>query len=363
MLLGLKSDRIKLRRYYIFFMIISLIILIVVIISGGVLSFFYFNKRFERFERDVIKSQGVLMLQDQIGEIRGSIQSQSGQNIKIIQDVMKKLGELDKTNQKIVDFGGQLQDLQNILKNPKHRGILGEYCLEMVLNNVLPPNIYKMQHNLGKDEKTGKDLIVDAVIFIQEKIIPIDAKFSLENYNRLIKEKNKDKYKQLEKLFMQDLKNRIDETSKYVNSSRNTFDFAFMFIPSEAIYYDLLVGQVGAIKSESSSLVEYAFRERHVIIVSPTTFLAYLQTVLQGLRSLQIENSAKDIKKNVEKLMQHISSYDVFLQKLGQNLSTTVNAYNTTYKEFQKMDKDVLKITGDKAGVESLSLDKPKLID
>lgn len=344
-------------------MITLLIVLIAIIVLGGFLSFFYFNKRFEKFEKDVIKSQGVLMLQDQIGEIRNSIQSQSGQNIKIIQDVMERLSKLDKTNQKIVDFGGQLQDLQNILKNPKHRGILGEYCLEMVLKNVLPPNIYKMQYNLGKDEQTDKDLIVDAAIFIQKKIIPIDAKFSLENYNRLIKENNTTKRQQLEKLFMQDLKNRIDETSKYIDTSKNTFDFAFMFVPSEAIYYDLLVGQVGVIKSEAPSLIEYAFAKKHVIIVSPTTFLAYLQMVLQGLRSLQIEDSAKEIKKNVEKLMKHISSYDVFLQKLGQNLSTTVNAYNTTYKEFQKMDKDVLKITGDKAGVDALSIDRPKLTD
>jgi len=344
-------------------MITLLIILIIIIVFGGFVFFFYFNKRFEKFEKDVIKSQSVLMLQDQMGEIRNSIQSQSGQNIKIIQDVMEKLGKLDKTNQKIVDFGGQLQDLQNILKNPKHRGILGEYCLEMVLKNVLPPNIYKMQYNLGKDEQTDKDLIVDAAIFIQKKIVPIDAKFSLENYNRLIKENDKNKREQLEKLFKKDLKNRINETSKYINPSKNTFDFAFMFIPSEAIYYDLLVGQVGAVKSEASSLVEYAFKEKHVIIVSPTTFLAYLQMVLQGLRSLQIEDSAKEIQKNVEKLIKHISSYDVFLQKLGQNLSTTINTYNTTYKEFQKMDKDILKITGDKAGVDALSIDKPKLTD
>ena len=344
-------------------MITLLIVLIVIIVLGGFLSFFYFNKRFEKFEKDVTENQGVLMLQDQIGEIRSSIQSQSGQNIKIIQDVMEKLGKLDKTNQRIVDFGGQLQDLQNILKNPKHRGILGEYCLEMVLKNVLPPSIYKMQYNLGKDEQTDKDLIVDAAIFIQEKIIPIDAKFSLENYNRLINENDTVRRQKIEKAFMQDLKNRIDETSKYIDTSKNTFDFAFMFIPSEAIYYDLLVGQVGAIKSEAPSLVEYAFAKKHVIIVSPTTFLAYLQMVLQGLRSLQIEDSAKEIKKNVEKLMKHISSYDVFLQKLGQNLNTTVNAYNITYKEFQKMDKDVLKVTGNKAGVEALTVDKAKLTD
>ena len=358
-------------------MITLLVALIIFLASGAILAFFYFNKRFEKFEKNAMKSQGFLMLQNQIGEIRNSIQSQSGQNIKIIQDVMEKLSKLDKTNEKIADFGGQLQDLQNILKNPKHRGILGEYCLEMVLKNVLPPNIYKMQYNLGKDEQTNKDLIVDAAVFVQKKIIPIDAKFSLENYNRLIKENDTSKRQRLEKLFRQDLKNRINETSKYINLSKNTFDFAFMFIPSEAIYYDLLVGQVGVIKSNASSLLEYAFVEKHVIIVSPTTFLAYLQMVLQGLRSLQIEESAKEIQKNVKKLMKHINSYDVFLQKLGQNLSATVNTYNATYKEFQKIDKDIFKITeGDKTEVNqqlpanrphemagSESQAKPKLTD
>ncbi len=335
-----------------------LLIIFLVVILGVVIGLFYFVKKQFGKKRD---TEGLLMLQGQIGEIRQSIQSQYQQNVKVIQNVTEKLGQLDKTNQQVVNFAGQLQSLQDILKNPKQRGVFGEFILETVLKNVLPPKVYQMQYNLGKDERTGKDLKVDAVVFVKDKLIPIDAKFSLENYNRLINERDASKRKQLEKSFKQDLKNRIDETSKYIQPTKNTFEFAFMFIPSEAIYYDLLVGQVGGIKVSARDLIEYAFQEKHVIVVSPTTFFAYLQMVLQGLRSLQIEESTKEIRKNVEGLGRHILKYDNFLEKLGQNLGTVVNSYNTAYKEFKKIDKDVFKIADKGGKVQPLSFKKPKL--
>ncbi|MBI1971302.1 MAG: DNA recombination protein RmuC, partial [Candidatus Wildermuthbacteria bacterium] len=140
-----------------------------------------------------------------------------------------------------------------------------------------------------------------------------------------------------------------------------TMEFAFMFIPSEAVFYDLLVNKVGAI--EAKDLIEYAFKERKVIIVSPTSFLAYLQTVLQGLRALQIEESAKEIRKRVEDLGRHIASYETYMKKLGGHLGTTVNTYNIAYKELSKIDKDVLKITGKSGEVEVLEIDKPQEIE
>ena len=118
-----------------------------------------------------------------------------------------------------------------------------------------------------------------------------------------------------------------------------------MFIPSEAIYYDLLVNEVGAVKVNTRSLIEYAFNDKKVIIVSPTTFAAYLQTVLQGLRALKIEEGAKTIRKNVELLGKHIAAYEEYMKKLGGSMTTTVNHYNTAYKELGKIDKDVMKIT------------------
>ena len=137
-------------------------------------------------------------------------------------------------------------------------------------------------------------------------------------------------------------------------------DFAFMFIPHEAIYYDLLVAQVGAVKVNTRDLIEYAFKEKHVIIVSPTSFLAYLQTVLQGLKALQIEESAKEIRKNVEDLQKHLRSYEEYHQKLGNSLTTTVNHFNASGKEFKKIDKDVMRITGITSAFEALPIDKPE---
>lgn len=298
--------------------------------------------------------------QEQFGQTTRIVQNISAQSAKLISEVTEKLTKLDETNRQVVNFSAQLQNLQDILKNPKQRGVLGEYFLEETLKNVLPPGSYQMQYKMGKDEKTGKDLIVDAVVFVKDKVIPIDAKFSLENYERIINTNDPETREKLEGVFKQDLKNRIDETAKYVLPERKTMEFAFMFIPSEAIYYDLLVNKVGAVKVNTRDLIEYAFRDKKVIIVSPTSFLAYLQTVLQGLKAMQIEEKAKEIRANIEKLGKHMNSYDEFMKKLGTSMSTTVNHYNNAYAEFKKIDKDVTKITGQDSRIEPLKISRPK---
>ncbi|MDP2090046.1 MAG: DNA recombination protein RmuC [Candidatus Gracilibacteria bacterium] len=278
-------------------------------------------------------------------------------SIKKIEEITKKLASLEETNKQIKDIGGQLEGLENILKNTKQRGILGEYFLESVLKNILPPNNYEFQYMFKNGE------IVDGVIFVKEKIIPIDSKFSLENYNRIITEDNLVTKELLVKDFKNDIKKRIDETSKYIRPEEGTMDFAFMFIPSEGIYYDLLVNKVGTLKVNTVDLIEYAFKEKKVIIVSPTSFYAYLQTVLQGLRALQIEESAKDIQKQVEKLGKHLGAYEEYLSKLGNSLSTTVNHYNTATKKFGLIEKDVLKITGEVENDNSniIQISKPEI--
>jgi DNA recombination protein RmuC len=282
------------------------------------------------------------------------IQKQSHQTSNIVRDVTSKLEKLEATNKQVVGFADQLQNLQDILKNPKQRGVLGEYYLETVLKNVLPPAAYKMQYKFRDGE------IVDAVIFVKDKIIPIDSKFSLENYNRLLEEKDEKRKVEMEKNFKADLKMRIDETAKYIRPREDTMDFAFMFIPAEGIYYDLLVSQIGAVKVNTRDLIEYAFKEKHVIIVSPTSFFAYLQTVLQGLRALQIEESAKEIRKRVEQLAKHLLSFDEYMKKMGNNLGTTVNMYNSAYREFGKIDKDVMRITESEKQIDVMEIEKPR---
>jgi DNA recombination protein RmuC len=283
-----------------------------------------------------------------------STQEQSKQNTKIIQDITHKLTKLDETNKQVLNFSEQLQSLENILKNPKQRGILGEYFLESLLSQVLSPNQYKMQHKFADGE------IVDAAIYIKDQIIPIDAKFSLEKYNKMMEEKHKNRREEIEKDFKNDVKKRIDETAKYIRPQEGTADFALMFIPAEGIFYNLLIYKTGTANVNTQNLIEYAFSKR-VMITSPTSFFAYLQTILQGLKALKIEQSVKVIKKNIINLSKHLNTYQENINKLGNHLGTTVNSYNHATKEFTKIDKDIYKITdGNHGGNVNLPLiDKP----
>lgn len=340
-----------------------IVILLVVVVAGFALVFWTLSRR--KPEENLQDNQPLLMLQNQINEITRTLDSRLGEasqtqqaqfqsSLRLTQDLTEKLVRLEETNKQVVGFADQLKNLQDILKNPKQRGVLGEYYLETVLKNVLPPKHYAMQYAFQDGT------IVDAVVFVKEKVIPIDSKFSLENYERILSSSDDLDRERLEKLFKADLKTRIDETSKYIKPLENTMDFAFMFIPSEAIYYDLLINKVGAVQVSTQDLIEYAFKEKHVIIVSPTSFLAYLQTVLQGLRALQIEESAKEIRKNVEVLKKHLITYDDCMKKMGSHLGTVVNSYNTGYKEFKKIDKDIYRISGEGIEVEPVLLAKPE---
>jgi DNA recombination protein RmuC len=295
-------------------------------------------------------------LQSQFSLNTRIIQDISGQSTKMISEITEKLTSLDKTNQQVVGFSEQLSNLEKVLTHQKQRGNLGEAGLQLVLENILPPTAFKLQYQFNDGD------VVDAAIFCKDGIISVDSKFSLDNYNRLSQEKNPERKLELEKEFKNDLKKRIDETSKYIKTGEGTLEFAFMFIPAEGIYYDLLVNDVGTLKSNTRSLLDYAFKEKKVIIVSPTTFAAYLLTVLQGLRALKIEESAKGIRQNVETLQKHILTYEEFMKKLGGSLSTTVNHYNTAYKELGKVDKDIVRITQGERGVEPLALEKPNTI-
>lgn len=336
-------------------------ILIAIVVAGFAAVFWLVSRRAAGDQND----QAFSMLQNQMnevvrtldarmGESTRMLQTQSGETMRVIRDITQELTGLKETSKQVVSFADQLKNLQDILRNPKQRGVLGEYYLETVLKNVLPPGSYQMQYPFADGT------IVDAAVLVKGKVIPVDSKFSLENYERLLATNDPAERERYEKAFKQDLKMRIDETSKYIKPSENTMDFAFMFIPSEAIYYDLLINKVGAVQVSTQDLIEYAFKEKHVIIVSPTSFLAYLQTVLQGLRALQIEESAKEIRKNVEALQKHLINYDSFVQKMGTQLGTVVNTYNTSYKEFKKIDKDVYRITGEVTEIEPLLVDAPK---
>ncbi len=351
------------------------LLIVIGILIGSICMFFLAYFLFGKKEKQTQNDTGLNLILTQLNElsrtvdnklgeshkqVQESLKFHSSQSNEIIRDVTERLTRLDETNKQVISFADQLQSLQDVLKNPKQRGILGEYYLETVLKNVLPPGSYQMQYPFPDGT------IVDAVVFVKDKIIPVDSKFSLENYNKMAEEQNIAEKKKLETIFVNDLKNRITETAKYIQPSKGTTDFAFMFIPHEAIYYDLLTNKVGATNindSENENLIQRAAGKYKVIITSPTSFLAYLQTVLQGLKALKIEESAKEIIKKVEDLGKHLKSFDEYHDKLGNALGTVVNHYNASNKELKKIDKDVLRIAGTSPELSTLSIEKPKLED
>jgi DNA recombination protein RmuC len=295
-------------------------------------------------------------LRDQSGQSQRLIQDTTQQMVKHLLEVQKGQVENIEATKQVFMVTEKLQDLEKVLKHQKQRGNLGEASLELILSNILPATAYKTQHQFSDGD------MVDAVIVTKEGLISVDAKFSLDNYNRIINEDDEERKGTLEKEFKNDLKKRIDETAKYIKPKDGTLPFAFMFIPAEGIYYDLLVNEVGAVKVNTRSLIDYAYKDKNVIIVSPTTFAAYLQSVLYGFRAFKIEESAKQIGKHVEDLARHLKAYDDYFKKVGNSLGTTVNHYNIAQKELGKIDKDVVRITGDSMEVEALALDKPEAL-
>ena len=344
----------------------TILVAIICVFVGAILTYFIFGGKANKTE----DGQSMTLLVTQMNELARTLDARLGESHKqvtdtiryqtsesqrVIQDITERLTRLDETNKQVMSFTDQLKSLQDILKNPKQRGILGEYYLETLLKNIMPPGSYQMQYAFPDGT------IVDSAVFVKDKVIPIDSKFSLENYNRISETNDKIERERLEKVFLNDLKNRIVETSKYIQPEEGTMEFAFMFIPHEAIYYDLLVNKIGSGTNgdDTDNLIQRAASKYKVIIVSPTSFLAYLQTVLQGLKALQIEESAKDIIKRVGELGTHLRSYEDYHTKLGNALGTAVNHFNKSNHEFRKVDKDVMRITGEAMQIQNLTLEKP----
>lgn len=351
------------------------LIVVLLVVNLGLVAYFFLRPKTDA----PADTQGLMLLQNQLAELTRAMDNKLGEGTKNMSDfmssqsdqaralmttitkqvsdqlieVVKGVTQTQESTKQVFVIAEQLSNLEKVLKNQKQRGNLGEASLELVMSNILPPGAYAMQYEFPGGET------VDAIIRTKEGIIPVDAKFPLENYTRIHDEKDDVRRVEFEEAFKRDLKKRIDETSKYVRPKDGTLSFAFMYIPAESIYYDLLNDGIGAVNTRS--LLDYAQNDRKVIIVSPTTFAAYLQSVLYGFKAFKIEEQAKDIAKNVEALGRHLKAYEDYYKKLGASLSTTVNHYNAGYKELGKVDKDVLRITGDAAGFENMALDKPIL--
>lgn len=303
-----------------------------------------------------LQEQLRLQIDTKLDKNQESMTRQLNASAKLVQDVTERLTKLDDTNKRVVDVADELKQLQNVLQNPKQRGVLGEFYLEQILQNLLPPSSYSLQYKISEGN------IVDAAIHLDGKILPIDSKFSLENYNRLVEAKGSERT-QYEKAFKEDLKKRIDETSKYIQAKKGTLDQALMFIPSEAIYYDLLANKVGASGINGRDLMQYAAVEKRVVIVGPSTLSAMMQVIVQGLKSLEIQKDTEIIRKNIEQLQKHLLAYNTYFGKVGNSLGATVGHYNNASKELGKIDRDIVKIGGGEQVIEVEEVDKPKTQD
>ena len=354
-------------------MIVAVIILAVLFLVAVLISsYLLLNRRAPKNDdaalllkadmQELTKGMGALkdslqkQLTEQLGTSNKQMQAQFAASAKIIADVTQKLTELDRTNKSVGDVANELKTLQSVLQNPKQRGVLGEYYLDQILKNLLPPGAYELQYKLAPGTT------VDAVVKLDDKLLPIDSKFSLENYNRMIEAKPEEK-PALERAFKEDLKRRIDETAKYIQTNKGTLDQALMFIPSEAIYYDLLANKVGAAGVSGRNLMQYAAKDKKVTIVGPSTLSAMLQVIVQGLRSMEIQKDTDKIRKNIEQLSKHLVAHNGYMQKLGSSLGTTVGHFNSTYKELGKIDKDIVKIAEVEPTVEPVLLERPTLDD
>ena len=273
------------------------------------------------------------------------MQKQFSDSNKIIKEVTVELEKIKGTNEQVLSFANQMKTLEKILGNQKQRGIFGEIQLENLLSNVLPPEIFQMQYSF----KDGG--IVDAIVKVNDNIIPIDAKFSLDNYNKMIESSDENEINLLEKKFKEDIKSRIDETAKYIRPQEKTLDYAFMFIPADGLYQDLLNSRVGSLKIRSKELVSYAYQKK-VMIVSPMSLFPMLQITMKALNNLKFEKSIELVIKNVQNLSDHLITYQTYHNKLGNTLNTVVNHYNRTSDEFKKIDKDIMKISEGKFNID-----------
>tara|TARA_A100001015_G_scaffold86177_1_gene95805 strand:+ start:71 stop:1120 length:1050 start_codon:yes stop_codon:yes gene_type:complete len=346
-------------------------LLVIIVLIGSVIGLYFFIKKQieinskeskKEFESkldtfvEAFKLESAKNLADQIKDSKQDQKNMSD----TLEKVTKELEKIKGTNEQVLTFANQMKTLEKILGNQKQRGILGEIQLENLLANVLPPELFQMQYSFSNNEA------VDAIIKVGEFVIPIDAKFSLDNYNKMIEsdETDAERLNDLERKFKNDIKNRIDETSKYIRPNEGTVDYAYMFIPADGLYQDLLNNKVGSLKINQRDLVSYAYQKK-VMIVSPMSLFPMLQVTSKALNNMKVEESIQEIQINIEKLGNHLKAYLTYHEKLGNSLSTVVNHYNVSNKEFKKIDKDITKLTSNRAsiGIETESLERPLIED
>lgn len=287
-------------------------------------------------------TQQVALLQSQVtqslGDTRKAMDTRLDGAAIVIKEVSRQLGQLSEKTQQLSDIGKDISSLQDILRSPKLRGNMGELFLGDLLAQILPPEHYQLQYTF---QDGGK---VDAVIRLQAGLVPVDAKFPLENFQRLVKTESPEEKKALRRAFLQDVKKHVDAiATKYIRTDEGTFDFALMYIPAENVYYETIIkdDELGA----DGALFGYALTRR-VIPVSPNSFYAYLQTVLLGLKGLRVEESAREIINHLARLNQEFDRFSESFRLVGDHLENALKKYEEAQKRLLKVEGKMEQLDG-----------------
>jgi len=257
---------------------------------------------------------------------------------KVISDVRQQLGQMDEASKRIFEVGRDISELQQTLQAPKLRGSMGEYMLNELLAQVLPQKSYENQYRFKNGET------VDAAIRLSSGIIPIDAKFPLENFKRILSAgDNEDAQTAAGRVFARDVKKHIDAIAqKYIRTDEGTFDFALMYIPSESVFYEIIVRNEW---NPGEPLLKYALDQR-VIPVSPNSFYAYLQTILLGLRGMRVEENAREIMDGILRLEKELEVFAEDFELVGTHLNNSLKKYADAAKRFDRFEIKVEQLTG-----------------
>ncbi len=280
----------------------------------------------------------------QVENLRGSVEerltnigSQLGGQLseanKLFSSLKQDFGQLKESSNNMLEIGKQINQLQNILSSPKLRGNLGETLLEDLIKQVIPQGFYEFQYTFRDGSK------VDAIIRTSERIIPIDSKFPKDEFERYVNAENdSDKNNAMTK-FSKAMKNQIDDiAAKYIKPAEDTFDFAIMFIPSESMYYELLMQE-----GDENGAYRYAMK-KHVVPASPNSFYAYIQAIAIGLKGMQIEKNAQLIRNQLAQLENSLAKFDDHFETLGGHLNNASKKYNDSHEALGRFRERLLGI-------------------
>lgn len=245
---------------------------------------------------------------------------------EVIDRLNTQIGQLQGTNRQMLQVGAEVRRLQDILSSPKLRGQMGEWSLENLLSNILPKDSYKLQHTF----KDGK--IVDALIKMADYSVPVDAKFPLPAFERMLKAETDEEKTRLRKQFINDVIAHIDKiASSYIRPAEGTLDFALLFIPAENVYYETIIKH----NEDTKDILQYTL-DKKVIPVSPNLLYAYLMTVVMGLHGLQIEQQAAEIRQNLKKLNSSFATFLGVWDILGKHLRNATSQYDDGSQKLNK---------------------------